>query len=212
MKESIKNLLVKNKNLFSEDLELYEMMVSLVEDLDPIDRRIIKLIEAFITKYQDQYGKINSLLLSDLLVEDEEASIFMQLDRECSRANRYQQNMTTCMVYINCDQIEESSMINMMSLFETAFKDNLRKTDCVGLYRVDKLLILLPNTLQDDAMLVIKKLEEQIHNIGIVHNLDLGEVFSVTEFIRWESYELLLKRLEYGILRGIQDHKKITTM
>jgi len=95
MKESIKNLLVKNKNLFSEDLKLYEMMVSLVEDLDPIDRRIIKLIEAFISKYQDQYGKINSLLLSDLLVEDEEASIFMQLDRECSRANRYQQNLTT---------------------------------------------------------------------------------------------------------------------
>ena len=212
MKESIKSLLVKNKNLFSEDLELFEMMISLVEDLDPIDRRIIKLIEAFISKYQDQYGKINSLLLSDLLVEDEEASIFMQLDRECSRANRYQQNLTTCMVYFNYEQAEESSMINMMNLFETAFRDSLRKTDCVGLYRVDKLLILLPNTLQDDAMLVIKKLEEQIHNIGMVHNLELGEVFAVTEFIRWESYELLLKRLEYGILRGIQNNKKITTM
>jgi len=61
-------------------------------------------------------------------------------------------------------------------------------------------------------MLVIKKLEEQIHSIGMVHNLKLGEVFAVTEFIRWESYELLLKRLEYGILRGIQNNKKITTM
>ncbi|VDN46375.1 conserved protein of unknown function [Petrocella atlantisensis] len=212
MNESIKSVLVKNKNLFKEDLGLFEMMVSLVDDLDPIDHRIVKLIEAFISKYQDQYGKINSLLLSDLLVEDEEASIFMQLDRECSRANRYQQNLTTCMVHVNYNQTEDATMNNMMTLFEKALKDSLRITDCVGLYRVDKLLILLPNTLKDDAMLVIKKLEEQIKDIGKVHNIELGEVFSVTEFIRWESYELLLKRLEYGILRGIQDNKKITSM
>ncbi|PKM68035.1 MAG: hypothetical protein CVU95_05150 [Firmicutes bacterium HGW-Firmicutes-2] len=212
MKESIKILLIKNKNLFKEDMELFDTMVSLVDDLDPIDHRVVKLIEAFISKYQDQYGKINSLLLSDLLVEDEEASIFMQLDRECSRANRYQQNLTTCMVHINHDQTKEASMNSMMNVFETSLRDSLRKTDCVGLYRVDKLLILLPNTLKDDAMSVIKKLEEQIHNIGKVHNIELGEVFSVTEFIRWESYELLLKRLEYGILRGIQNNKKITTM
>ncbi|PKM57844.1 MAG: hypothetical protein CVU98_03990 [Firmicutes bacterium HGW-Firmicutes-3] len=212
MKESIKNLLLKNKNLFIEDLELFETMVSLVNDVDPIDNRIVKLIEAFISKYQDQYGKINSLLLSDLLVEDEEASIFMQLDRECSRANRYQQNLTTCMVHINYNQTEEATMNNLMNLFETTLRDSLRKTDCVGLYRVDKLLILLPYTLKDDAMSVIKKMEEQIHNIGKIHNVELGEVFSVTEFIRWESYELLLKRLEYGILRGIQNNKKITSM
>jgi GGDEF domain-containing protein len=212
MKESIKILLLKNKNLFKEDMELFDTMVSLVDDLDPIDHRVVKLIEAFISKYQDQYGKINSLLLSDLLVDDEEASIFMQLDRECSRANRYQQNLTTCMVHINYDQAKEASMNSMMNVFETSLRDSLRKTDCVGLYRVDKLLILLPNTLKDDAMSVIKKLEEQIHNIGKVHNIELGEVFSVTEFIRWESYELLLKRLEYGILRGIQNSKKITTM
>jgi PleD family two-component response regulator len=135
-----------------------------------------------------------------------------ELDRECSRANRYQQNLTTCMVHINYNQTEEATMNNLMNLFETTLRDSLRKTDCVGLYRVDKLLILLPYTLKDDAMSVIKKMEEQIHNIGKIHNVELGEVFSVTEFIRWESYELLLKRLEYGILRGIQNNKKITSM
>lgn len=70
-----------------------------------------------------------------------------QLDIECSRANRYQQELS--IVNVTIDGIESANLPEdeVINTIEDAIKSMIRKPDYVGRIESSELLILLPSTL-----------------------------------------------------------------
>jgi diguanylate cyclase (GGDEF)-like protein len=213
LKESVKELILQNKNLFKEDDNMFDLMLDMADDSNCDDDRMDQIIVRYIESIQHHYEQININALYDYVTIEEEALTMQQLDKECSRSNRYHHKLCLILVQLSVNHsvgtLDPDRVLNVIG---NALRSNLRRTDCVGKYKMDKMLILLPNTGVEESLLVIEKLKQRIEETCQLESWNIREVYSLTEFVRWEDYELLLKRLEHGVIKGTQTKKSIVRL
>ncbi len=203
----IKQFIDQNKKLFNDDDALEEALLSRQKDVTENDDLGI-IISAYFEKLQEYRECENIKSVINFVKDDSSKSTIHELDRECSRSNRYLEPLCIAMLKIESSKVSEESLsLEEFDYLEIAVREALRKTDYVGKLSASELLLLLPSTDVELGNIVADKIQSSLNDRIKEHTIRAKTHMSYTNYERWESYELLLKRLKHGLFKAIRDKK-----
>ncbi len=205
---SIKDKIESHQSLFEGKMSLYEDLMLLAES-DCEQSSIDNVVSDYLVVLSDLRNRKNLASLSPSTHDSEESITLTQLDIECSRANRYQQELS--IVNVTIDGIESANLPEdeVINTIEDAIKSMIRKPDYVGRIESSELLILLPSTPSNFSEVVINKIEAHLLEMKSTYHWKIDINYCLTNYIHWEEYDLTIKRLKHGIIKGKRDQSAI---
>jgi diguanylate cyclase (GGDEF)-like protein len=123
-------------------------------------------------------------------------------DMECKRSRRYNRPIT--LVYMDLDNFKQvndgqghQTGDEVLVAVAASLRTNLRATDCVARLGGDEFAILLPETGEEAAQIIMRKLESVLQRLLADKNWPIGFSFGVVTFpVPLDSLEAMLQRAD----------------
>ena len=190
--KKIKNrFLEHNRNIGEKNKELHELNISLEEK-----------VQERTSELQSSKAKFEILATTDALTcIHNRYSIMQILDNEMSRANRYDSPLSMLMYDIDHFKIVndnyghdlgDKTLVSLSNLIST----NIRDIDYVGRYGGEEFLIIMPNTILQDACINAERLRKEVEAF---HFSGIGKLtisMGVVELREDESIDFIFKRVD----------------
>lgn len=211
MIKDVLNNLREYKPLFDGHENKYNDLKAMLEQTKD-NKTVSEGMDSIVNHYLQSLGRIREYENIEVLKQYQEPEgvvrTMAQMDIECARSNRYQQELTLVAVKL---ELLDNSVPMEEGLKESikVIRQHIRKPDYIGLYKEDCLLVLLPNTNSLLSKNVITKFENQLNSMMLLYGWRISFTFCMTNYNRWEGYDILLKRLDFGIQKGKRDQTAI---
>lgn len=207
----IKNALNNLKDyspLFDGSEKVYQALRNVAEN----NPHVTPEFDLVVNHYLQSLGRLREYENNEVIKEYQQSAdtsrTMGQMDIECSRANRYQQELT--LVEVRIELLEDSlRKEEVLEESRKVIKQHVRKPDYVGIFKDKTLLLLLPNTTALLSKNVMTKIENQLNSMALLYGWQVAFAFCMTNYNHWESYDILLKRLEHGLQKGKRDQTAI---
>ena len=119
-------------------------------------------------------------------------ALLQGLEPLISRSRRYNNPLTV--IHLDVDLSNASDKENSLLKLSHMLRDQMRWADIVGRLNENKFLLILPETPEDAANILVEKLTAKISELKSAANLEISVFFGVANWTTGDDSRLLLKR------------------
>lgn len=169
-----------------------------------IRERTIEL-EKLNAQLQEKVSEVSNLATTDKLTQlHNRYSFESELEREMARALRYSSAMSITLFDIDFfkqinDTYGHSVGDAALARVGEVVMQFIRNTDIAARWGGDEFAIIFPEAALPQAVAVTEKLLERVRGIMIADNVHLSSSFGVTEFVKGDTVDSLIKRVDEAL-------------
>lgn len=211
MRERIDQILADHQLVFEND----EVTIDLIDRISRaglLDGDVESLVIAHLEKCIDLKECLLQKTIYNLENLHNSSETLKVLDREASRSNRYLSPLTAIKFKVISIRNETSLISSTIDKLIFSGGTVLRKTDYMGGLEGDTFLVILSNVDLNQGIMALKKLYSVFDSIIEPNKGILKLKASISLYQRWETYDLLLKRLDFGLMKCIKNGDEFQTV
>ncbi len=162
-------------------------------------------LEKLNAQLKEKVSEVSNLATTDKLTQlHNRYSFECELEREMARALRYSSAMSITLFDIDFfkqinDTYGHSVGDAALARVGEVVMQFIRNTDIAARWGGDEFAIIFPEAALPQAVAVTEKLLERVRGIVIVDNVHLSSSFGVTEFVKGDTVDSLIKRADEAL-------------